>query len=145
MAEYEIMITANPEGDLVLNCFEQLLEAAKQCIEDYPCFLVQSKQDQTKLRKFRSEINKKKKAIADGRKQVKEQLLETFEAQCKTIEDLLDEHQKKMGEAINAYDERNGNIKQKQYSVSLKFFDEKVIEKIKQFAIENNCELTIKE
>lgn len=145
MPEYQIMITANQDGDLVLNCYDELLEAAKQCIDDNPCFLVQTKKDQTKLREFRSNVNKKKKAIADGRKQVKEQLLETFENQCKTIENLLDEHQKKLGEAITAYDEQNGKIKPKQYSVTLKFYDEKLIEKLKKFAETNNCELTIKE
>lgn len=145
MNEYPIIITSNTEGDLVLNNYEKLLSDVKNFIKSREVFLIQNKSDYSLIKEYRTATNKLQKAIADGRKQVKEELLETFETHCKTLETMLEEHSKSLGEAIKLYDEANGKIKPKKYSVTLKFTDEKLIEKLKTFAEKNGCELTIKD
>lgn len=145
MTDYSIIITSTKDGNLELNQYEEMLKSVQSFIEDRPLFIIQDKKDYSKIKEFRTETNKALKAIKEGRIQVKEELLELFETQCKTLEGILEEHSNSLGEAIKLYDEQNGKIKPKKYSVTLKFYDEKIIEKLKTFAEKNGCELTIKE
>ena len=145
MAQYELTIVSDKEGTLVLNDYELLQSEVAKYIADRPLLIISDKSDYKQVKDFRTETNKLLKAIKDGRLQTTRDLLSVFEEQCKSLESQLDEHSKALGETLRIYDENNGKIKPKPISVTLKFYDSKIIEKLQQFAQENGCELTIKE
>ena len=144
MAQYELTIV-NQEGVLVLNQYELLQAEINNFIANRPSLIINDKNDYKLVKEFRTQTNKVLKAIKDERLQTTRELLSAYEEQCKTLERMLDEHQKVLGESLKIFDEQNGKVKPKQISVTLKFYDTKVIDKLKKFAEQNGCELTIKE
>ena len=150
--EREFSLTSiENDGTLLINSFEGLLLAVKAYVQENKVFAIQTKSDCTFARKQRAEINNKLEAIKRFRIDTVNDFVTEFNEQCKTIETLLDDLQKDYGNAIKAFTDSqklvvDTNInKPKKLTATLKFYDEKIIEKLKQFAIENNCELTIKE
>lgn len=142
------LVSIEDEGTLVISSYETLLEGVKNYIASNKVFLIQDKSDLTLAKKTRAEINKKIKAIDRFRIDSIEDFVSLFAEQCKTITALLNEHQEAFGEAIKTYEEQqkeNTITKPKVITATLKFYDEKIIEKLKQFAQENGCELKIKE
>ena len=145
MPQYELAIVSDKEGTLVLNNFELLQSEVTKYIADRPLLIISDKSDYKLVKEFRTETNKLLKTIKDGRLQTTRDLLSVFEEQCKTLEKQLDDHSKALGETLRVFDENNGKVKPKKFSVTLSFYDKKVLEKLQQFADENNCEITIKE
>lgn len=137
------------DGTLQINSYAEFLEGVKNYIASNKVFLIQDKGDLKLAKETRAEINKKIKAIDRFRIDSTEDFVSLFVSQCKTITGLLEEHQKAFGEAIKAYEEQNkavsGITKPKVITATLKFYDAKVVEKLKKFAEQNGCELTIKE
>ena len=145
MPQYELAIVSDKEGTLVINNYELLQDEVAKYIANRPLLIISDKSDYKLVKEFRTEINKLSKAIKDGRLQTTRDLLSVFEEQCKTLEKQLDDHSKALGETLRVFDENNGKIKPKKYSVTLSFYDEKIIDKLKTFAEKNGCEMTIKE
>ena len=142
------LVSIENEGTLEIGSYEIFLEGVKNYIASNKVFLIQDKADLKLAKETRAEINKKIKAIDRFRIDSIDDFVSLFATQCKTITSLLDEQQKAFGAAIKEYEEQQKAVstlnKPKVITATLKFYDEKVLEKLTQFAQENGCELTIK-
>lgn len=142
------LVSFNNKGTLEIFSYEVLLEGVKNYIASNKVFLIQDKADLKLAKETRAEINKKIKAIDRFRIDSIDDFVCLFASQCKEITSLLNEQQKAFGEAIKTYEEQQKTstiAKPKVITATVKFYDPKIIEKLQQFATENNCELTIKE
>lgn len=143
------LVSVESEGTLVIDSYEAFLEGVKNYIAANKVFLIQDKADLKIAKETRAEINKKIKAIDRFRIDSIEDFVSLFASQCKEVTALLNEHQKAFGEAIKAFEETQKTVstiaKPKVITATLKFYDTKVLDKLKSFAEKNGCELTIKE
>lgn len=142
------LVSVNNKGTLEIFSYESFLEGVKNYISANKVFIIQDKSDLKVAREIRAEINKKIKTIDRFRIDSIDDFVCLFASQCKEITSLLSEHQKAFGEAIKTYEENQKAVstiaKPKVITATLKFYDEKIIEKLEQFASENNCEMTFK-
>ena len=142
------LVSVENEGTLEINSYEVFLEGVKNYIASNKVFLIQDKGDLKLAKETRAEINKKIKAIDRFRIDSIEDYVSLFASQCKEVTALLNEHQKAFGEAIKTYEDSQKAVstlnKPKVITATLKFYDEKVLEKLQAFAEKNGCELTVK-
>ena len=94
----------------------------------------------------RTNIRKKKDAIAQARLHINALLLGDFNAQLKEIESMLDEADKTLKAKVDTYNEeiKGKDNKPKVITLVVKAFDMKVIDKVKAFAIKNGCTAEVK-
>ena len=142
------LTTIESNGTLEINSYENFLEHIKAYIEKNKVFVIQDEADKKLAKKIRADINKKADAMDRFRIDSIDEFVSTFATQCKTIANMLDEHQKAFGAAIKAYEDKQKAVsvsnKPKVIIATVKFYDEKIKEKLQQFAKENGCELTFK-
>ena len=97
-------------------------------------------------KELRTDIRKKKEAIAQARIQINSLLLGTFNGQLKDIEAMLDSSDKVLKEKVDAYNElvKGKDNKPKVITLVVKGFDPKAIEKIKALALKSGCTAEVK-
>lgn len=137
-------------GNLVVKEYETVFNQVATFLDARPVFELTTDDDQKRAKEVRAEINKVLGLIKRRRIDVIADFTGVYEEQCKTIERLLDTRQKEFGKAISDYEEKVksedvvASAAAKVYTATLKFTDEKLINKISEFAEKNNCELNIK-
>lgn len=98
------------------------------------------------VKALRTDIRKKKDAITKARLNINALLLGDFNAQLKLIEEALDKADKSLKEKVDTYNEETKGKDNKPRVITLvvKCYDEKIIEKVKEFALKNGCTAEVK-
>lgn len=146
---FELVTIAN-QGKLEVKDFDKTLADAQSIIEDNPAFIITNDVEKKEAKETRAKYNKLKDAIKDKRIADINSIVGTYDAQCKQLEKLFDNAQKEFGEQIKAYEDKQKvdsvvvETKAKEYTATITFTDEKIVEKLKTFCEKNNLKLTIK-
>lgn len=134
-------------GAYVISNFEKCKGIVQTFIKD--CHLdmvITDEADFKEIKATRTNIRKKKETISTARKQIKEMLVGTFEAQLKELETLLGDADLKLKEKVDTWEAENKNkvAAPKVITLTIKGYDLKKIEKIKESAIKQGLEAVIK-
>lgn len=137
------------EGTIIeIKNFEETLENAKQIIENNPVFVVTNDTEKKQAKEIRANFNKVIKAVKAKRISDISNLVSVYEDQCKQIESLFDEAQKRFGDEIKTYEEKQKDtiVSQdaKVYTATITFTDAKMVDKLTTFCEKNNLTITIK-
>lgn len=94
----------------------------------------------------RTDIRKKKNTITQARLHINALLLGDFNAQLKEIEDMLNGGDKILKERVDTYNEEiKGKLqKPKVITLIVKGYDEKTINKVRNYAIKQNLQVEVK-
>lgn len=146
--EFELVpVYDKDSGTYVINNFEKCKSVVQAFItECHLDLVITSEEDFKGVKATRTNIRKKKETVATARKQIKEMLVGTFEAQLKEIETMLGEADTKLKVKVDAWEAENKNkaAAPKIITLTIKGYDLKKIEKIKESAIKQNLEAVIK-
>ena len=154
MAEtvFELETISNREtGTLVVKDFDTTYALAEKIIAEHPIVKIENDEVKKQFKATRATFNKIVKAIDRKRIDTLSEFGFEFEGQCNLIKHLFEEHQARMGEAIKEYEDSQKLVvaegetaKPKVITATLKFYDEKIVKKLTDFAQKNGCELSIK-
>ena len=154
MAEtvFELETISNREtGTLVVKDFDATYALAEKIIAEHPIVKIENDEVKKQIKATRATFNKIVKAIDRKRIDTLAEFGFEFEAQCNLIKQVFDKHQAKMGEVIKEYEDSQKLVvsegetaKPKVITATLKFYDEKIVKKLTDFAQKNGCELSIK-
>jgi len=142
-------ISDKTTGVLAIKDFEATLETAKRIVAENPVPVIDNDEAKKEAKAFRATINKVVKAIDRRRIDTIADYTQDFADKCNQIKALLDDLQKGYGKAITDYEDSQKAVvadtaPAKKYTATIKFTDEKLIKKLTDFCLKNNCELTIK-
>lgn len=136
-------------GILAVKDFESNLQLVTNALSVYQNIVINTEEEKKELKSKRAELNKIIKAIDRKRIDTLTQFCDDFEIQCNTIKEQFDIAQKTIGEKVKEFEDNQKVAVEEgksitKYTATLKFYDERVIKKLQEFAIKNCCELTIK-
>lgn len=112
--------------------FESANQFCDKCLKTTE--ITQDKSDYKYLTETRTKVRKTQEAIKKLRIQTNDILLGNFNLQLTSLEKLLGKCDETLKQRVDAYNEKNGEIKAQSYSITISCNDFKVIEKIKAFA-----------
>lgn len=147
---FELETISNREdGVLMVKDFANTYATAQKIIEEHPIVTIETDEQKKIAKATRATLNKIVKAIDRKRIDTLNDFGYAFEEQCNCIKTLFDNHASALGEKIKEYEESqklavSETAKQKVITATLKFYDEKIIKKLTDFAQKNGCELSIK-
>lgn len=137
--------TDTGEG-LILKNYETLKEDINKILESNPTYIITDNSQLKEAKNFRAKLNKTIKNIDRMRIDAITDLTSTFTKQCNELVDLIDKKQKEIGKEVKTYEDSKKLViveTKTKIIATLKFFDEKLIKKITEFAEKNDCELSI--
>lgn len=119
-----------------LENYDVIFERANQYCDKYLKMteIISDEGDFKVLKSIRTEVRKQKETISNVRKTVNDMLLGNLNYQLTSLEKLLGKCDETLKQRVDAYNEKNGEIKAQSYSITISCNDFKVIEKIKAFA-----------
>lgn len=151
MEEGKITFTPVPtmeNGVYVVKDYDlHLANIQKKCAENcHVSMIINNYEDYKTIKDTRTELNASLEEIKSARKNITELLTGTLEAQLKTIEKLLDQTSKSLTEKINDYDKNvlQKPERQKLINITIKSYDQKVIDKIKAYALKQGAQVVVK-
>lgn len=146
--EFELVPVYDKEtGIYTINNFDNCKAIVQEFIANCHLDLVITNEaDYKDVKATRTDIRKKKETVSTARKQIKEMLVGTFENQLKEIETMLGDADAVLKEKVDAYETevKNKIAKQKIITLTIKGYDLKKVEKVKEYAIKQGLEAAIK-
>lgn len=142
-------IDSNAKGQksaLAVKNFDETKKQAQLILDTYKVPVIQSEDDFKKAKKIRAAYNHCIKAVNDKRISTIDEFTSDFTAQCKEIADMFKAREQEFKAAITAWDEQHKIVadKQAKITVTIKFYDPKLVEKLKKFALDHNCDFSVK-
>lgn len=135
------------KGFYEIEKYDEALAECKKYIEDILKNHTQpiSNEEMLKIAKNdRTDIRKQREAIKSARLHINEIFFGTFNRQLKEIEKTLNDGDYALKQQVDAYNESIGKVKQTQFTLTIKTFDKKVIDKLQQQALKLGCSAEIK-
>lgn len=112
--------------------YEQIVQKVMDFVEASAKYEIKDDEDKKEVKKSRTLIRKMKQELADYRKNLVASVVGKYQDQSKVLENILDEADKKMKSALDAYE---GNEPQgKKYEITIQALDMETISAIKDFA-----------
>lgn len=146
--EFELVPVYDKEaGVYKINDFEGCKAIVQEFINGcHVDVVITSEADYKDAKSTRTDIRKKKDTVATARKQIKEMLVGTFENQLKEIETMLGDADTVLKEKVDAWERENKNkvASPAKITLTVKGYDMKKIEKVRDFALKQGLEVAIK-
>lgn len=148
--EQEFMIAhiVEPNGTINVGSYEEILAFINGFVEANNDLVIDDAEGFKTAKEIRAAANKTIDLIKRHRIDTIKEYVGTFEERCKNLETILDNFAKGLGKKIKAYDDAQKTVSAatapKVITATLKFYDEKVVDKLKTFAEKHGCQLTIK-
>jgi len=144
--KFEIDLVNN--NDVIeLKNYEKTLEIANEILGEYQAFKIENDDELKIAKEKRAKLNKVVSMIDRRRIDTINDFTSLYVNQCKSLTELFDKRQKEIGIEINKYIESKKESvvsKPKVITATVKFYDEKVVDKLSNFCSKNNCELSVK-
>lgn len=146
MAKFELTPVVNEStGKYEIANFNEVLESARNYIKEHHFEKVENAEEFKALKETRTEIRMRQDLIKEVRLQTSELLLGKFNEQAKTLEKMLGEEDALLRALKEKWEEENGKIaKPKAFKLTIKTYDEKVFNKIKDLALKLGAEVEVK-
>ena len=148
---FELETISSKEGGLqIQGGYESTLAVVYKILELYPAFEITNDTEKKQAKELRATFKKCVDSIDRTRIDSIADYTATFTNQCNTLKALFEERRLEFDRNIKEYEASQkavlgtASASVKKYTATIKFTDEKLIEKIKNFCIENGCELVIK-
>ena len=146
--EFELVPVYDKEaGVYKINDFEGCKQIVQEFIDGcHVDVVITNEADYKDAKSTRTDIRKKKDTVATARKQIKEMLVGTFENQLKEIETMLGDADTVLKEKVDAWERENKNkvASPSKITLTVKGYDMKKIEKVRDFALKQGLEVAIK-
>ncbi len=144
---FELDTVADTENGIIkINDYNYSLGLVNKILDENPAFIIESEEAYKDIYKTRAKLNKIVDAIDRKRIDTIDDFTAIFREQCNTLKLLLSKRIGEYTEEIKKWKEsQNENTTTKKLiTATLKFYDEKLIKKIKDFAVKNNIDFKIK-
>ena len=140
-------LSVETKGKLTLANKNLIIEQALDIISEMPTTIIQDDSELKRVKEFRASCNNCIKAIDRLRIDYVADYTSEFEADCNAVKKIFEDKQKELGVAVKTYEDSKKEVvveRKHKITATLKFYDENIIKKIKKFAEQNGCELSIK-
>jgi recombinational DNA repair ATPase RecF len=144
------VVSDKSSGVLKLGDYDKSLKLANEILTANPVFPIENDTDKKIAKDIRARLNKVAEQVSRVRIDSVDEFTRDFSNQCKEIGDLFKARADEFGKVIKPYEEAQKLVagealsKPKVITCTVKFYDEKILNKIIDFCTKNGCELSVK-
>ena len=139
----ELEIDSNPANGIVaIKNFETALAITKMILDEYQPFEIKNEDEKKNAKMLRARFNSMVKQIDRNRIDTLNEFTGSFVDKCNQLSVPLKERANEFGERIKAYENKMG--KPEEIVCTLKFYEPKVLNKLKDFCAKYSISITVK-